>query len=123
MALVMPFLDLELTQLFITNIKELVNCARRYLRPVCVTVGQEIGCQNVAIIGILPSSVEPPVIVEIVVIDGSVKHEENHLWNLFQAQVARYRGAIGRTKAPGKLTIVRITLFCPGDKVIITTYC
>ena len=41
----------------------------------------EESAQDITAIRILSPSEQSPVMGEIVVVDGSIKHEKNHLWN------------------------------------------
>merc|ERR1712223_2152243 len=93
----------------VTHPVHVLNC-----RVVCVLVGDEEGGLNVTSIGVPPSSEDLIIEVDVVVVDGVVKSDRDHLWDplaviVIWAEVAWHLGAILRAEAVRQLANLLVT--------------
>jgi len=76
---------------------------------VAVLMGNVESGLDVATVGVFASAVEHEVVqVDVVVVDGVIEGDHNHLWDLFEVQVGWDSGSVFRAEAVGQCAAVRV---------------
>ena len=74
----------------------------------------KVGGLDVAAVGVLPLPVEDLIVqVNVVIVDGVIKSDGDHLGNLVRVDASGHPGAVGRAEAVGQLALAEVAVGGP----------